>query len=86
MRAALAGDRRPQMEGHFVHCLGWLRQMALCVPDLTFEPVDGMNVSVGGSMDGNFGMGSAGSKPVGAVHVYGDWRQVYEGIDEDFEK
>ncbi|KAI0355426.1 hypothetical protein OH77DRAFT_1520992 [Trametes cingulata] len=67
MRSALAGDHRPATDGHFGHCLVYLRQLILCNPDLTLEPPDVMKYDYDAKQDGS-------------THVCQDWRQVYDAM------
>ena len=75
LRAALAGDYRPATQGHFAHCLQYIRQMVLCEPNLTLEP---SNV-----LKRNY---DEGVKEPGATHVCPDWTQVYDVMDENWKE
>ncbi|VDC03520.1 unnamed protein product [Peniophora sp. CBMAI 1063] len=71
LRAGLDGDYRPQIQGHFRHCLNYLRQMILCQPDLTLEP---HNVIDHDPM----------MKGPTSVHVCSDWREVYDAVEDNY--
>ena len=72
IRSGLAGDYRAPTQGHFGHCLNYLRQMILCKPDLTLEPGD--------VLERDFSVERQGS-----VHVCEDWRQVYDMMQENWD-
>ncbi|TFK96611.1 hypothetical protein BDV98DRAFT_635697, partial [Pterulicium gracile] len=59
-------------DGHIAHCLGYLRQQALCNADLTLEPA--------GWEDKDFG----GTDTEGATHVCRDWEQVYRVVEDNW--
>ncbi|KAI0371488.1 hypothetical protein BV20DRAFT_941747 [Pilatotrama ljubarskyi] len=73
MRSALAGDHRPATDGHFGHCLIYLRQLILCNPDLTLEPPD--------VMDHDYDV-----KQDGSTHICQDWRQVYDAMASNWDQ
>ncbi|KAJ3571226.1 hypothetical protein NP233_g3891 [Leucocoprinus birnbaumii] len=55
--------------GHIQHCLNYLRQGALCHPDLSLEP-------------GNFEEKDFGVERTGAIHMCRDWEAPYEVMSE----
>ncbi|THH33293.1 hypothetical protein EUX98_g882 [Antrodiella citrinella] len=69
MRAALNGAYDEQTQGHFTHCLHYIRHMVLCNPNLTLEPAD--------VMERDFEV-----ERTGATHVCRDWRAVYGAMDD----
>ncbi|KAJ6498097.1 hypothetical protein C8R47DRAFT_318690 [Mycena vitilis] len=71
IRGGLAGDRSKKMLWHVQHCLNFLRMMALCMPNLTLEPVD--------VLERDFEIHRAG-----ATHVCKDWRQYFEHMEENW--
>ncbi|KAI0319587.1 hypothetical protein OF83DRAFT_768569 [Amylostereum chailletii] len=59
--------------GHIQHCLNYLRQMALCRPDLTLEP-------------GDFSMRNFTKDRTGALHVCKDWNLVHDALTRNWEE
>jgi len=59
-------------EGHFTHCLGYLRQQILCQPDLTLEPASWESRDFESDREG-------------ATHVCWDWEKVYETMEENWQ-
>ncbi|KAF5367789.1 hypothetical protein D9615_010506 [Tricholomella constricta] len=60
-------------DGHINHCLGYLRQMALCGSDLTLEPA--------GWEDRDFRFDR-----VGATHMCRDWTEVYAEVEKNYQR
>lgn len=60
-------------DAHIKHCLGYLRQMALCAADLTLERA--------GWENRNFGIIREG-----ATHVCRDWSSVYVMAETNYER
>ena len=60
-------------EGHIKHCLGYLRQMVLCSPDLTLERA--------GWEERDFDFDR-----VGATHVCRNWETVYETVERNYQQ
>jgi hypothetical protein len=58
---------------HINHCLGYLRQMALCGADLTLEPAGWQ------SRDFKFDR-------VGATHMCRDWTGIYAEVERNFRR
>jgi hypothetical protein len=58
---------------HARHCLGYLRVMALCHPDLTLEP-------------GDFSQRNFTRDPFGATHECTDFGAVYDEMEVRFTK
>ena len=75
MRATLVGNRRPEAQFHFTHCLQYIRQFVLCEPDLTLEPPD--------VLEWDF---ESGIKIPESVHVCKDWKQVYDASGANWEE
>ncbi|KAF4604681.1 hypothetical protein EYR40_003459 [Pleurotus pulmonarius] len=73
MRDALANpsDRSPAADGHFQHCLNFIRQFALCSPNLTLEPADAL------SRDFE-------TQRSGAVLICKDWRRLYDYMSDNW--
>lgn len=69
MRVALAGAYDEETQGHFTHCLHYIRHMVLCNPNLTLEPAD--------VLERDFEV-----ERTGATHVCRDWRAVYDTMDD----
>ncbi|KXN87294.1 hypothetical protein AN958_08983, partial [Leucoagaricus sp. SymC.cos] len=59
--------------GHIHHCLNYLRQGALCSPDLSLEP-------------GNFEEKDFSVERAGATHVCRDWEIVYEAMSKSMSR
>ncbi|PSS05384.1 hypothetical protein PHLCEN_2v3873 [Hermanssonia centrifuga] len=53
---------------HVQHCLNFLRQMTLCTPDLTLEPVD---LDLAASSEG-------------ITHVCRDWEAIYTEVERNY--
>ncbi|KAL0961077.1 hypothetical protein HGRIS_006060 [Hohenbuehelia grisea] len=64
--AALIGDKEVT-RGHLQHCLNYMREVALCRPDLTLEP-------------GDFTERNFTTDRVGATHICRDWEAEYEAV------
>ncbi|KAF9492073.1 hypothetical protein BDN71DRAFT_1235396 [Pleurotus eryngii] len=73
IRDALAhpGNRSPAIDGHFQHCLNFIRQFALCSPNLTLEPADALNRDFA-------------TQRSGAVQVCKDWRKLYDHMSDNW--
>lgn len=73
MRNALAhpDNHSPAIDGHFQHCLNFIRQFALCSPNLTLEPADAL------SRDFE-------TQRSGAVQVCKDWRELYDHMSDNW--
>jgi len=59
--------------GHINHCLGYLRQMAMCGSDVTLEPANWEE------RDFKFDR-------VGATHVCRDWTKVYAEVETNYQR
>ncbi|KAJ7587160.1 hypothetical protein C8J56DRAFT_729223, partial [Mycena floridula] len=58
-------------DAHIHHCLMYLRQMALCLPDLTLEKA-------------SWESRDFDTHRVGATHVCKDWSAVYDVVEDNF--
>ncbi|CCM00861.1 uncharacterized protein FIBRA_02907 [Fibroporia radiculosa] len=77
----LAAGNRSRLDmhrEHAAHCLGYLRQVALCSADITLESTY-YEVLSDGTLDGPQTNGS------GAVHRCGDWVQVRQFLEDDYQ-
>ena len=72
MRDALSGNYNESVVEHYGHCLGYLRQLILCSPDLTLEPHDLLT-------------SGTGKGAIGATHVCEDWTQVYDAMSSNWD-
>lgn len=66
-------------KGHVDHCLIYLRQIALCNADVTLEPANHKQVTP----DGKVAETVTG---VGVMHRCTDWSQIWEYMEDNFEK
>ncbi|KAJ6498101.1 hypothetical protein C8R47DRAFT_318935 [Mycena vitilis] len=74
IRGVLADPSIPQARA-MPYCLNYLRQMILCMPNLTLEAPDKLSDSR------NFTTSRHGS-----VHVCKDWRKVYVALEDNWDK
>jgi hypothetical protein len=72
LNKALAHSGDPNANAHHArHCLGYLRVMTLCNPDLTLEP-------------GDFKRRNFTQEPFGATHECTDHKVVYDEMTTRF--